>query len=354
MGRGVIPFFPQETARLLLNCLGNQTITKTGTGNLFAANDKLLSDCECCHLSKYQKKKRKRKHPIRNTLLVLFLLVLCVGGAELVACRFADPELYKRVTTPVVEAAADVRMAAAEKYDSARTWATEQKQAWEDRKNAREAQEQIESQSAGDPLLPSVDGDIDPTDPTITRLIQRHGQETLTGGSVEVAYFAQSDDNWKDLPFGTDTIGAYGCGPTTMAMAVRSLTGLETDPGQIAAWAADNGYWAPQSGSYHSLVAGVASACGLKCEPMKKLTVDDLQTHLSGGEIGVALMKAGHFTSAGHFILLRGVTLSGNILVADPNSRSRSLQAWNAQLILDELSTARDNGAPLWLLSNTE
>ena len=35
-------------------------------------------------------------------------------------------------------------------------------------------------------------------------------------------------------------------------------------------------------------------------------------------------MSAGHFTSGGHFILLRGVTLDGNILVADPNSRARS------------------------------
>ena len=65
----------------------------------------------------------------------------------------------------------------------------------------------------------------------------------------------------------------------------------------------------------------------------------------------VALMGKGHFTTGGHFILIRGVTLSGDVLVADPNSLERSLQTWDPQLILDELSSARDHGAPLWILS---
>ena len=45
---------------------------------------------------------------------------------------------------------------------------------------------------------------------------------------------------------------------------------------------------------------------------------------------------------------LRGVTLDGRVLVADPNSRERSLAAWDPELILSELSPSRNNGAPLW------
>ena len=48
---------------------------------------------------------------------------------------------------------------------------------------------------------------------------------------------------------------------------------------------------------------------------------------------------------------LRGGTLEGKILVADPNSRERSLAAWEPQLILDELSPARYAGAPIWEIS---
>ena len=58
--------------------------------------------------------------------------------------------------------------------------------------------------------------------------------------------------------------------------------------------------------------------------------------------------------SCWHFIVLRGVTLTGEVLVADPNSRDRSLALWDAQLILDELSSSRIDGAPLWCFSMLE
>ena len=65
----------------------------------------------------------------------------------------------------------------------------------------------------------------------------------------------------------------------------------------------------------------------------------------------MALMGPGHFTNRGHFILLRGVTLDGSILVADPASPERSLTTWDPELIVDELSSSRDSGGPLWVLS---
>ncbi len=72
---------------------------------------------------------------------------------------------------------------------------------------------------------------------------------------------------------------------------------------------------------------------------------------LATGNLVVALMKKGHFTNGGHYIVLRGVTLGGEVLVADPASRERSLTAWDLSLILDELSSSRDSGAPLWLVT---
>lgn len=50
------------------------------------------------------KKKEKRKHPRRTFLLILLLACLCIGGVELVACRYFAPELYHRITDPVVQA----------------------------------------------------------------------------------------------------------------------------------------------------------------------------------------------------------------------------------------------------------
>ena len=63
-------------------------------------------------------------------------------------------------------------------------------------------------------------------------------------------------------------------------------------------------------------------------------------------------MRQGHFTNNGHFIILHGATLSGEILVADPNSLERSLTAWDPQLILDELSKNAVSGGPIWVISS--
>lgn len=267
-----------------------------------------------------------------------------IGGAELAACYWLDPPIFHKIVDPVVEKSGDLWRFTS---DQVRVAADGVKQRIAERSALR--QEQIESQRAGEPAIP--DGGVMIEDPAITELVIRDGQEVLTGGSVSIAYFAQSDPAWKDQPYGSDRVGPYGCGPTAMAMAVKSLTGTNTDPEQMASWCSQNGYWAAGSGSYHSIVRGVANAFGLECSSPSFVTPEDLRTQLSGGRIAVALMSAGHFTSGGHFILLRGVTLDGNILVADPNSRARSLQEWDASIIINELSSSKTAGAPLWFLS---
>ena len=204
------------------------------------------------------------------------------------------------------------------------------------------------SQLAGDPLLSG--GEVI-TDPAVTELVISNGLETLTGGCMPITYFCQADETWSELPFGTDTIGPYGCGPTAMAMAVSSMTGKTLDPGEMSQRAFELGCWAELHGSYHNVVNVLAGEYGLSSDGFEGRDADSLVSALISGKLLVALMGPGHFTNGGHFILLRGVTLSGDILVADPNSRERSLTAWDPDLILSELSTATDNGSPLWILS---
>lgn len=272
------------------------------------------------------------------------MAVAFIGGAELAASYWLDPPVFHKIVDPVVEKTEDLWRFGSKQV---RVAVDGVKKRIAERSALR--QEQIESQRAGEPAIP--DGGVLIQDPAITELTILDGQEVLTGGSVSIAYFAQSDPAWKDQPYGSDCVGPYGCGPTAMAMAVKSLTGEETDPKQMASWCSQNGYWAAGSGSYHSIVRGVADAFGLECVSPDSMTPEGLRTQLSGGRIAVALMSAGHFTSGGHFILLRGVTLDGNILVADPNSRARSLQEWDASIILNELSSSKTAGAPLWFLS---
>ena len=70
---------------------------------------------------------------------------------------------------------------------------------------------------------------------------------------------------------------------------------------------------------------------------------------LSEGKLVVAIMSKGHFTSGGHFIVLRGVK-DGKIMVADPASYSRSEQLWDLSIIVNEASQRAGAGGPFWII----
>ena len=73
---------------------------------------------------------------------------------------------------------------------------------------------------------------------------------------------------------------------------------------------------------------------------------------LSTGQLLVALMGPGHFTNGGHFIVLRGLTLDGRVLVADPASVKRSNKEWDLRIVTGEASRKVGSaGGPFWVLS---
>ena len=137
-------------------------------------------------------------------------------------------------------------------------------------------------------------------------------------------------------------------------MVVSTLRPENVNPIEMAQFCTDSGYWANRQGSYLSIVNGVADAYSLTCTslPPAELNHDDFKAQLSSNKLAIALMRKGHFTSSGHFIVLRGVTNDGKILVSDPASLERSLTTWELDLILEELSSRRNSGGPLWVISS--
>ena len=296
-------------------------------------------------------------------VVALFALAaLCVGVAVLSAARFEDPILYEEVTGPAREAYENVRSELEERAAEreaelerrrqleleAELEAELERRHEEERQRRLELEAELAAQVASEP---TIRGDFVFADPTITEFVFKDEREMLTGGNVELYYYNQGDEAWAEQPFGRDPIGRYGCGPTALAMAIASMTDEPATPASVASWAAGAGYCSPRSGSYLSIVKGAAEAYGLEYTPLGVLDAGALYSYLSEGGVIVALMGPGHFTGKGHFILLHGVTLSGGILVADPNSRDNSLIVWDPQLIVDELSASRHDGAPLWLLA---
>ena len=175
------------------------------------------------------------------------------------------------------------------------------------------------------------------------------GNVRFTGGQTEVVYFNQLDERYANKPYGTDDIGGYGCGPTAMSIVVSSLTSETVDPIAMARWSYENGYWCSKSGSYHALIPAVAKEWGLNVEGCSASEGQKIVDALSSGKLVVAIMLKGHFTSSGHFIVLRGVK-DGKILVADPASYDRSSMEWDLSIILNEASKNAGAGGPFWII----
>ena len=191
----------------------------------------------------------------------------------------------------------------------------------------------------GDGMFQSASGTVIPS----------LGSVRFTDGAVEVVYFNQLDERYANEPYGTDDIGGYGCGPTAMSIVVSSLAGDIVDPIEMAQWSYENGYWCSKSGSYHALIPAAAKAWGLPVEGCTASEPQRIVDALGEGKLVVALMTKGHFTSSGHFIVLRGVQ-DEQILVADPASTSRSQKAWDLSIILNEASKSAAAGGPFWII----
>ena len=179
-----------------------------------------------------------------------------------------------------------------------------------------------------------------------------YGDITFSNAVIPVVYYNQTDARWGNVSYGkTSTIGRAGCGPTALAIAVASLTNNKVTPYDVARWSVANGGLCEGSGSYHSLIPNGGRHYGLTVTSIgqdgKKL-VEALQE----GKLVIAIMSKGHFTTSGHFIVLRGVTEDGKLLVADPASVKRSNKEWDLRIVTSEASRKVGSaGGAFWVLS---
>lgn len=311
-------------------------------------------------MNKFEKPGRWKRY----ILPVLLLLVVCVGSVELWVCSFKAPDVYAAITAPVRTAVRQVGDASELAWNALRQQAS--RAVADGTAQVRAGLRRLNEYFTRKPEpeeLPEEEGQLvdgtevaPPPNPqasySVTAKTVRDGQEYLTGGSYDLVYYDQ--DYWaKDL-YGTDPIGSYGCGPTAMAIVVSTLTQTEVDPVEMAQLCVKKGYWAKGHGSYWSIVPGIAKEFGLECTSLPPGEADRIVHTLATGHLVVAMMGPGHFTNNGHFIVLRGLTLDGSILVADSASPDRSLTLWDLDLILEELSPKRSSGGPLWAISAEE
>ncbi len=178
-----------------------------------------------------------------------------------------------------------------------------------------------------------------------------YGNVTFAHADTPVVYYNQTDARWGNKLYGrTGTIGWEGCGPTALAMVVASMTDNKVTPYDVAQWSVRNGYRCEGNGSYHSLIPNGGEHYGLTVDKIGKDS-KKLVEALESGKLVIAIMAPGHFTTTGHFIVLRGITEEGKVLVADPASVKRSDQEWPLRTVVNEAASRAGAGGPFWAFS---
>lgn len=152
---------------------------------------------------------------------------------------------------------------------------------------------------------------------------------TYTPYTGDIVYYSQREEPWASGTYGTgwaSSIAANGCGPTSMAMVLSTLTSVQVTPIDMAAYSMANGHCMPgDGGSFWSLFPAAAKKYGLTCK--QTTNRQEIMDALSNGALVIASQNnalGNYWTYGGHFIVLTGVTESGNITVADPYSRGKT------------------------------
>lgn len=149
--------------------------------------------------------------------------------------------------------------------------------------------------------------------------------------------FLQWDERWGYETYGSDMIAITGCGPTCLSMVVCGLTGdTSWSPLKVAQFAEKNEYYEAGSGSKWSLMSSGAEELGLTA---KELPLDEnrVKEELGQGNPIICIMGPGDFTTSGHYIVMRGLSGDGQILINDPNSKKRTKEKWNFEDISSQI-----------------
>ena len=167
-------------------------------------------------------------------------------------------------------------------------------------------------------------------------------EPVVTGGFTDeerpedYPLFLQWDIRWGYVPYGSSNIGGSGCGPTCLSMAVFYLTGnRECTPDVVSAYSVENGHYMAGTGTAWSLLTAYPKEFGLKVK-QPKLKEDILKAELDKGNILICSVRAGDFTSSGHFIVIYGYDENG-FKVNDPLCVYRSRLSWTYEQIQDDI-----------------
>ena len=166
------------------------------------------------------------------------------------------------------------------------------------------------------------------------KLEQEPFQYDLSAG---VPLMMQWDRRWGYEKYGSDMAAITACGPMCLAMAGYYVTDGDDrfHPEKMMAFAEENGYYSKGNGSSWTLISEGGVKLGLDVTEIplvKKRVMDNLEVD----NPIICSMRAGDFTTSGHYIVLVGYE-DGGFRVHDPNSPERSEMLWEYDRIADQI-----------------
>ncbi len=153
---------------------------------------------------------------------------------------------------------------------------------------------------------------------------------TLPGSDSKVidgfAIYKQGDSEWGKLPYAGGDMASSGCGPTSMAMIITTLTGIVVTPKDTQEFGhpqGPNNTESPGGGSEGvALAEKMAAWKGLKATHLGA----NIQAINAALQSGAYVIASGHgalpFTDGGHFVVIRKLTSDGKWLVGDSAHRN--------------------------------
>jgi hypothetical protein len=148
-----------------------------------------------------------------------------------------------------------------------------------------------------------------------------------------VVYY-QGDPSWANHPYGSSTIKASGCGPSSLAMVVTNLTGQKVTPIDTADYGTKNGTYQEGVGSSWALFTQGPANWGLKSQQITSAQI--AVTLQQGGLVIASGTGSAPFTSGGHIITIRGVTATGKLLIGDPGRTDTSDKEWDFNQLVSQ------------------
>ncbi len=155
---------------------------------------------------------------------------------------------------------------------------------------------------------------------------------TILVGEHDLPVFYQND--YPNQRYGNGTVATEGCGATALAMVASYMTPYDYAPDELARY-----FGGTAENNIQRMLNG-ADALNLPYE--KAQNIDKAMSALRQGKIVIELVDHNNtLTTTQHFIVWRGLTAQGRILVSDPNRQNYERQDLSFQFengfLMDEL-----------------